>query len=103
MLLTFTIPQTGTIHEVQLKDELVQEYKLTVQEMAMYFSPSLDKARRVAHNKCATPIVSILAQELNLPEQEVSEEARHIVTAFLEPSLTGQSKVRDLRMSGLLL
>jgi len=103
MLLTFTIPSTGHIRSVDLRDELVHEYKLSIQEMSRYFSPALDRQRRAAHNKVAASLVPILKEEL--PEEDdasLTQEARRIVTGFLEESLTGRSMVRELLDSGLL-
>jgi hypothetical protein len=104
MLLTFTVPQTGHIHKVTLKDELVHEYKMTVEEMAKFFSPQLDRQRRAIHNKVAQPVMNILIQELpDEDPKDVAEEARHIVTNFLDSTLnTGRSMLRDLYLSGSL-
>lgn len=103
MLLTFTIPATGHIRSVDLRDELVHEYKLSVMEMSRYFSPALDRQRRAAHNRCAASLIPVLKEEL--PEEneaDLAQEARRIVTGFLEESLTGRSMVRELLDSGLL-
>ena len=104
MLISFTVPTTGTNYSVDLKPELVAEYKVAVQDLGKYHTPSCDKARRLAHNKVSQSVFYILRKEL--PAEEDSElwnEARSIVTRFLEPSLIGRSTVRDLRCSGMLL
>lgn len=104
MIMTFTVPSTGHTHQVQLKDELVQEYRLTVEQMSRYYSPTIDSQRRRAHNQVSTPVLHILREEL--PEQDektLANEARHIVTAFLEMTLTGRSSVREIRNSNLYI
>ena len=104
MLITFTVPMTGTTHHIQLKDELIQEYKLTIEEMTKYFSPALDKQRRIIHNKVAQPVLQALEDELpNEDHAALADEARKVVTQVFESSLTGRSRVRELQCSGLLI
>lgn len=104
MFITFTVPVTGNTHKVDLRPELIQEYRVTVEEMKKYNSPSLDRVRRQAHNKLSQPVLSVLQSELpDLELPQLAIEARQIVATFLEQSLTGRSTVRELLNSGLPL
>lgn len=98
-------PRTGEVRELSIHDNLVHEYQRVIKDMQMFFSPQLDRERRAVHNKLSSPVAKVVREwNPELPESEVMEEARHIVTGFLEQAApTGLSRVQALRLSGLLI
>lgn len=105
MVVTISNPRTGEVREVTLHDGLVHEYQQVIKDMQMFFSHALDTERRVVHNKLSSPVAKVVREwNPEIPEAEVVEEARHIVTGFLEQTApTGLSRVQALRLSGTLV
>ena len=104
MLMTFTVPCTGHVHQIQLPDAVIHEYRMTIEEMEKFRCPQLDRLRRAAHNKLSTPICTILRDEMpDKTEKELMEEARNLTTQFLDNSPVGRSTVGVVRNSALYI
>ena len=101
MIMTFISPVTGLQYTTELSDQKAAAYKQAVIEQLQYRAGSLDQARRKAHNDVSVPVELILRQETGEPQYEA---ARKLVAQFFDPQiLPGQSRIRDVRTSGLYI
>lgn len=102
MVLTFQF--NGTTYSAQLDDKLVQEYKQVVTDFMRFHSPAMDRQRREAHNKVSKPVLQLLLGILpEEDEKKLFEEARAVVANFFANSLTGRSRVREVKDSNLYI
>jgi len=104
----FQCEYNSTHYEVELSERYISEYRSAVKDHLKYGSPSLDKARRTAHNKLAAPLAAIITLS---PMHEACGDkpidiARYLVADHFDSTLfKSQSKVQSImaQSSGLLI